>query len=100
MEFEIFNDLDLEFFELSTQTPANEEQVVILLKSGVDDGDYRSWARVTGTNPIKSTVKVTLDYATYYSYKTRSAKFKCRTKYRSRTFSESDIICWGRIKQD
>lgn len=98
MEFEIFNDLDLEFFRLSAQTPANEEQVIILLKSNVDDGAYRSWTRSTGASPIQTTTKITLDYATYYSYKTRAAKFKCRTKYRSRTFDENDIICWGRLK--
>ena len=97
MEFEIFNDLDLEFFELKTQTPNDGEEIIIILKSKEDSGAYWNYNN-NGATPLTNIA--TLEYATYYTYKTRPPKFSCTTKYRTRTFYECSIICWGRIKQD
>jgi hypothetical protein len=99
MEFEIFNNLDLEFFELSTQTPNDEEQIIIILKAGVPDGNRNYYNYSTHTNPPETvTSKIILEFARYVTYKTRAAKFKCNTAYRARIFDANDIICWGRLK--
>lgn len=99
MEIELFDQAEIEFFELSARTPEAGEGVVIVLKPGVHDGGYTGWNHVTGqaAHP-RVTSKVTVDFATFYVYKTRPNKFICTTKYKSRTFYEKDIICWGRAK--
>lgn len=66
MEVEIF-DQDMEFFELKTQVPKNEEQIVVLLRIGVDDGNYLPWTSGSGYVSIQTTDQITLDYATYYN---------------------------------
>lgn len=90
----VFNDVDIEFFDLKDQKPNDGEQILIVLKAGVDSGNYISY--YNNNTPTILTTADTLDLAEYQIFKSVPSKFKCKTAYRRRTFEEKDIICWGR----
>lgn len=47
----IFSDVDIEFFDLKDQPPNHDEQVVIILKAGVDSGNPTPWMYKTPRPP-------------------------------------------------
>lgn len=93
----IFDNVDIEFFSLKDQQPKDQENIVIVLKTGVDSGNPRPYRYGKPTDPILYTVKETLDFATYFTFKTRENVFRTKTAYRRRQFTAKDVICWGRL---
>lgn len=95
----VFEDVDIEFYSIKDQQPNDEEEVIIVLKLGVDSGNITPYQYGGKPQiPIIITNSVTVTSATYIIYKTRPNVFRAKSAYRRRTFTEEDIICWGRLQ--
>ena len=86
----VFEDVDIEFFDMKTDKPNNREEVVIVLKTEDSKKYY-------GLPSFPSTKKA-VTFALYKSYKSVPSKFTDRTGYIVRNYKEDEVVCWGRLK--
>jgi hypothetical protein len=88
MEVIIANGISMEFFELDEKKPEHEEMVTLVLK--------KKQAHYAKTNKAGNQIL----QATTRIFKSVPPKFTIRTHYHTIDIVASDVLYWGRIKQD